>query len=89
MVITSRDALAGLVAVHGARRRDLDLLPLVDSLSLLRRLVGDRVDGEPLASLGLVEECARLPLARRIAAQMAADCARACAPTGTGRWSPR
>ena len=37
MVVTSRDALAGLVARDGATRLDLDLLPLADAVGLLGR----------------------------------------------------
>lgn len=44
VLVTSRDSLAGLVARDGARRLDLDLLPSVDALALLRRLTDDRVD---------------------------------------------
>jgi DNA-binding SARP family transcriptional activator len=36
VVVTSRDALAGLVARDGARRIDLSLLPLADATCLLR-----------------------------------------------------
>ncbi|MEU0886167.1 tetratricopeptide repeat protein [Lentzea sp. NPDC005914] len=71
VVITSRDSLAGLVARHGARRIDLDLLPLPDAIALLRRLVGDRVDAEPAAADALAERCARLPLALRVVAELA------------------
>ncbi|HEV7647035.1 MAG TPA: BTAD domain-containing putative transcriptional regulator [Actinophytocola sp.] len=72
VVVTSRDSLAGLVARHGARRLDLDLLPLRDAVHLLGRLIGARVDAEPDAAGALAEECARLPLALRIAAELAA-----------------
>jgi tetratricopeptide (TPR) repeat protein len=71
-VVTSRDSLAGLVALHGACRVDLDLMPEADALSLLRALVGDRVDAEPDAAVTLVAQCARLPLALRVAAQLTA-----------------
>ena len=47
VVVTSRDSLAGLVARHGARRLDLDILPLADAVGLLRTLIGDRVDAQP------------------------------------------
>ena len=40
VVVTSRDALAGLVARDGARRLDLGLLPLADAVGLLRALIG-------------------------------------------------
>jgi DNA-binding SARP family transcriptional activator/tetratricopeptide (TPR) repeat protein len=72
VVVTSRDSLAGLVAVDGARRLDLDVLPVADSLALLRQLVGRRVEAEPDAAARLAEECARLPLALRVAAELAA-----------------
>jgi tetratricopeptide (TPR) repeat protein len=70
-VVTSRDALAGLVARDGARRLDLDLLPVGDAVTLLRALVGERVDQEPDAVAVLVAQCCRLPLALRVAAEMA------------------
>ncbi|MEU0878289.1 tetratricopeptide repeat protein [Lentzea sp. NPDC005914] len=72
VVVTSRDSLAGLVARHGARRLDLDLLPLADAVHLLGRLIGKRVSAEPEAAEALAEECARLPLALRVAAELAA-----------------
>jgi DNA-binding SARP family transcriptional activator/tetratricopeptide (TPR) repeat protein len=72
VLVTSRDSLAGLVARHGARRLDLDLLPLDDAVRLLGWLIGDRVAAEPAAARTLAEECARLPLALRIAAELAA-----------------
>jgi len=72
VVVTSRDSLAGLVALHGARRLELDLLPAADALALLRELVGGRVDAEPDAADRLAEQCARLPLALRVAAELAA-----------------
>ncbi len=71
-IVTSRDALAGLVARDGAARLDLDLLPLGDAIGLLRALVGARVDADPAAAAGLAARCARLPLALRIAAEFAA-----------------
>ncbi|MEV6343797.1 BTAD domain-containing putative transcriptional regulator [Actinoplanes sp. NPDC051851] len=71
-VVTSRDSLAGLVALDGARRLDLGLLPAADAVALLRRLIGARVTGEPVAAERLAELCARLPLALRIAAERAA-----------------
>jgi tetratricopeptide (TPR) repeat protein len=73
VVVTSRDSLAGLVVRHGARRIDLDLLSSSEALALLRTLVGERVDAEPEAALAMVEWCARLPLALRIAAELIAS----------------
>jgi DNA-binding SARP family transcriptional activator len=71
VLVTSRDTLAGLVAADGARRLDLDVLPLADSVALLRSLIGPRADHEPEAVAALAERCARLPLALRIAAELA------------------
>ena len=72
VVVTSRDSLAGLVARHGARRLALDVLPAADATGLLRTLIGDRVDAEPEAAAELAAQCARLPLALRVAAELAA-----------------
>jgi DNA-binding SARP family transcriptional activator/DNA-binding XRE family transcriptional regulator len=71
-LVTSRDALAGLVARDGAMRLDLDLLPAGDAIALLRALVGGRADADPEAAAALAAQCARLPLALRIAAELAA-----------------
>jgi tetratricopeptide (TPR) repeat protein len=73
VVVTSRDSLAGLVARHGARRLDLDLLPPDDAIALLRALIGGRVNAEPDAAAALAGQCARLPLALRVAAELAAS----------------
>jgi tetratricopeptide (TPR) repeat protein/transcriptional regulator with XRE-family HTH domain len=70
VVVTSRDSLAGLVARDGAGRIDLDLLPVDDAVTLLRELIGARVDAEPEAAVTLAELCARLPLALRVAGEM-------------------
>jgi DNA-binding SARP family transcriptional activator len=71
-VVTSRDALAGLVARDGARRLDLGLLPPAEAVGLLRALIGERADAEPEATATLAGYCARLPLALRVAAERAA-----------------
>jgi tetratricopeptide (TPR) repeat protein len=71
VIVTSRDSLAGLVARHGARRLDLDLLPSDDALALLQALIGSRVKTEPDEAAKLVTQCARLPLALRVAAELA------------------
>jgi len=68
--VTSRDALAGLVARHGARRLDLDLLPPEDAVALLRALIGGRAEAEPDAAVTLAGQCVRLPLALRVAAEL-------------------
>ncbi|MFI7544425.1 AfsR/SARP family transcriptional regulator [Actinoplanes sp. NPDC049599] len=72
VLVTSRDSLPGMVAVHGAERVNLDLLPPADAVALLRRLIGARVDREPSVAADLAAACARLPLALRIAAELAA-----------------
>ena len=71
VLVTSRDSLAGLVARDGARRLHLDLLPPDDAVALLGRLIGDRADDDPENTGALAHLCARLPLALRIAAELA------------------
>jgi tetratricopeptide (TPR) repeat protein/transcriptional regulator with XRE-family HTH domain len=71
-VVTSRDALAGLVARDGAERLDLDLLPLADAVGLLQEFIGVRVGADPEAASLLAAQCVRLPLALRVAAELAA-----------------
>jgi DNA-binding SARP family transcriptional activator len=83
VMVTSRDSLAGLIARHGAGRLDLDILPQADAVGLLRTLIGDRVDAEPGAAAALATQCARLPLALRVAAELAAG-SPASLPTSSG-----
>jgi tetratricopeptide (TPR) repeat protein len=73
VIVTSRDDLAGLVIRHGAHRINLDALPPADSVRLLRTLIGARVDEEPEAASLLADRCVHLPLALRIAAELAAS----------------
>jgi tetratricopeptide (TPR) repeat protein len=70
-VVTSRDALAGLVARDSATRIDLGLLPPAEAADLLLRLIGGRVAADPAATASLAEQCCRLPLALRVAAELA------------------
>jgi len=70
-VVTSRDALTGLVARDGAIRLEMDLLPLSEAVSLLRVLIGNRVDGSLDDAVMLASQCCRLPLALRVAAELA------------------
>ena len=72
VVVTSRDSLSGLVARDGAVRLDLELMPLPDAVGLLRALIGERVDADPGAAAALATRCCRLPLALRMAAELAA-----------------
>jgi DNA-binding SARP family transcriptional activator/Flp pilus assembly protein TadD len=70
-LVTSRDSMAGLVAREGARRIELDLLPLADATGLLHTLIGERATTDPGATTALAEGCSRLPLALRVAAERA------------------
>ncbi|MFI5957431.1 BTAD domain-containing putative transcriptional regulator [Cryptosporangium sp. NPDC051539] len=68
-LLTSRDALGGLVARDGARRLALEVLPEADAVELLAHVLGaDRVEAEPEAAAELAAACGHLPLALRIAA---------------------
>jgi len=69
VVVTSRNRLAGLVALDDAHPVELDLLTVEDAVDLLaRRIGGQRVAAEPAAVRRLVDRCARLPLALAIMA---------------------
>jgi tetratricopeptide (TPR) repeat protein/transcriptional regulator with XRE-family HTH domain len=72
VVVTSRDALTGLVVRHGACRLRLDPLPAADAVALLGALIGQRVAGEAAAAAALAQRCVRLPLALRLVAELAA-----------------
>jgi tetratricopeptide (TPR) repeat protein/transcriptional regulator with XRE-family HTH domain len=72
VVVTSRDSLPGLLVRYGAARLDLDLLPPGDAVALLRELIGDRARAEPETVATLADRCGRLPLALRVAAELAA-----------------
>jgi DNA-binding SARP family transcriptional activator len=71
VLVTSRDALAGLVARDGAARLDLHLLPLADAVALLTELIGEPARADRHAAAELARHCARLPLALRVAAELA------------------
>ena len=73
VVATSRDSLAGLVARDGAARVELEVLAPGEAVALLRALVGERVDEDPDAAAALADRCSRLPLALRVAAELAAQ----------------
>jgi DNA-binding SARP family transcriptional activator/tetratricopeptide (TPR) repeat protein len=70
-LVTSRDTLAGLIARDGAVPVRLDLLPLDDAVALLTGLIGERAAADPEATARLAACCCRLPLALRIAAELA------------------
>ncbi|MGW2726611.1 ATP-binding protein [Streptomyces sp. NPDC001494] len=66
-IVTSRQALAGLTAVH---RCDLALLRREEAVELLTRILGPaRVRAEAQAARDLADLCGHLPLAVRIAGQ--------------------
>ncbi|MFD8634205.1 helix-turn-helix domain-containing protein [Streptomyces sp. NPDC059533] len=66
-LITSRNTLAGLEAVH---RPELTLLRREEAVELLTRVIGpERVHRESQAARDLADLCGHLPLAVRIAAQ--------------------
>ncbi len=72
VLVTSRDPLPGLVARDGATRLDLDLLPPADAAGLLTTLIGERAEADPATVTVLAGLCGRLPLALRVAAELAA-----------------
>ena len=71
VVVTSRDSLAGLVARDGAQRLNLDPMPPAEAITLLRVLIGARVQADLTSAVTLAAQCARLPLALRVAAEFA------------------
>ena len=72
VLVTSRNQLAGLVAVDGARPIGLDLLTMSEAGELLsRRLGSGRTAAEPGAVEEIATRCARLPLALAIVAARA------------------
>lgn len=74
VLVTSRDALTGLVARDGARGLRLDVLTEDEARALLTYLLGaDRVHAEERAARELAELCAHLPLALRITAANLGD----------------
>lgn len=74
VVVTGRDRMTGLVALHGARQLTLDMLSPDDALELLSRVLGpERVQAEYEAAAEIAKLCAYLPLALRIAAANLAE----------------
>jgi DNA-binding SARP family transcriptional activator len=73
VLVTSRDALTGLVARDGAERVGLDALSPTEAQRLLSHLLGPgRVAAEQAAAAELARLCDHLPLALRIAAAILA-----------------
>ncbi|MEV0646792.1 BTAD domain-containing putative transcriptional regulator [Phytomonospora sp. NPDC050363] len=74
LIATSRDRLAGLVAIDNAHRITLEPLDPTAALDVLAHVIGPaRLATEPTAAATLTELCGRLPLALRIAAARLAD----------------
>ncbi|WP_410583858.1 ATP-binding protein [Amycolatopsis sp. lyj-108] len=72
VIVTSRNALPGLVARDGAQRLRLDVFPTVQATELLANVLD--ATRTPAASLErLADLCGGLPLALRIAAEHAAS----------------
>jgi tetratricopeptide (TPR) repeat protein len=73
VLVTSRDSLHGLVVTESAHRLTVDLLPEVEAVELVTRIVGSAHAAEEAAAVtALVRLCGRLPLALRIAASRVA-----------------
>jgi hypothetical protein len=79
VLVTSRDALTGLVVRHGARRIGLDPLTTEEAVELLGVLIGSRVAEQPLVAASLAQRCVRLPLMLRLVAR--------CSRGPTGSWT--
>ncbi|CAM3877812.1 hypothetical protein KIPE111705_29355 [Kibdelosporangium persicum] len=78
ILVTSRDTLPELPAQH---RVELQVLSRQDAVSLMNTMIGARAQSEPEAAQALAEQCARLPLALRVAAELVV--ARAATPLST------
>src|SRR5690606_31147119 len=73
VVVTSRDQLNGLVAAEGAKPITLGVLTSEESMSLLRRRIGEeRLAAEPAAATSIIRATGGLPLALSIVAARAA-----------------
>ncbi|HEU5331167.1 MAG TPA: tetratricopeptide repeat protein [Actinocrinis sp.] len=73
VLVTSRNHLGSLVAAHGARALELDVLPADEAREVLVRRLGEgRVAAEAQAVGELLAACAGLPLALGIVAARAA-----------------
>ncbi|WUO51092.1 NB-ARC domain-containing protein [Streptomyces goshikiensis] len=69
VIVTSRRALAAVVATHGGAVHRLDVLRPAEAYGLLAGLIGARrIAAEPAAARELASVCGHFPLALRIAA---------------------
>jgi len=81
VLVTSRNGLAGLVAIEGARPVALGAMSAEESrLLLTRRLGPDRMVAEPAAVGRIVDACQGLPLALAAAAAFVATPTRPIEP---------
>lgn len=71
VIVTSRDKMPGLVARDGAVRVELDPMSPAEAVALLESLIGPRAAAEPAATAALAARCCGLPLALRVAAELA------------------
>jgi tetratricopeptide (TPR) repeat protein len=70
VVVTSRNSLSGLTMAEGVTGMSIAPLDDAESVALLREIAGDKLLGVgPAVVTRLVEMCANLPLALRIAAE--------------------
>jgi len=69
--LDGENALADGLAREGARRLDLNVLAPADAVGLLRALIGGRVDNDLAAAMALASQCCWLPLALRVAGELA------------------
>ena len=80
VIVTSRNSLHGLAALHGARVFRVESVSAGEARDLLSRIVGERrVSAEAEAAATLAEVCGYLPLALRIVAAKIAAGAEASA----------
>lgn len=74
VVVTGRERMAGLVAMHGARQFTLEVLSPKEAVEVLADVLGpERIRAEHAAAVEFAELCAHLPLALRVAAANLAD----------------
>jgi tetratricopeptide (TPR) repeat protein len=72
VIVTSRRKLHSLSVRDGARHLTLNLLSHPEALELFAEAIGtDRIGREPAEAVAIIELCARLPLALRLAAERA------------------
>ncbi len=70
-IVTSRDTLPGLVALHGARLIRLQPLPIGHSVALLSDMIGAKAVDAGTTVIDLATRCAGIPLALRIVGEIA------------------